>query len=205
MKSTHHAILYRADPVCSVELPFENDNSETDNFFTEKFGIDDARELIRKANNRPAESSYQLLIVRTNFITLEAQNALLKVLEEPPISTNFVFVLPPDHIVLPTLVSRLCEYSFASEDKEEDGSEVFHDFIKKDHKGRILAIEHAIKNKDTEWQRSVKIGLIQYIKHNATELTSSLRELEFVSRLLLTRGASNKMLFEHAALLLPVR
>lgn len=202
MNKTHHAILYRTDSTCSFELPQDNHNSEIDNFYTEKFGVDDARELIRKANNRPVEAEYLLLVVRTNFITLEAQNALLKVLEEPPLSTFFVFVIPYDLTVLPTLTSRFNSQSEREMNVEQSKNENFDAFVDQIYKDRLANIDQAIKNKDVEWQRSIKQGLIQFLKQQKNISHNSLQELEFVARLLLTRGASNKMLFEHVALIL---
>lgn len=205
MEITHHAILYRADSVCSLELPEESENTEVDNFFTEKFGVKDARELVRKASNRPYETTRQLLVIRTNFITLEAQNALLKVLEEPPSSTLFAFVLPYDFVVIPTLDSRFCNQTIVVSDKKIPINETFQAFVEQGYKERLVSIEQAAKKKDVVWQREIKQGLTQYLKQQTSNSLHSLRELEFVVRLLLTRGASNKMLLEHAAMILPIR
>ncbi len=50
--------------------------------------------------------SKKIFIIETNIITEEAQNALLKVFEEPTAGTHF-FILMPQDILLPTLRSRM--------------------------------------------------------------------------------------------------
>jgi len=76
--------------------------------------------------------------------------------------------------------------------------------LQEDYKGRLIAIEKSTKSKDTVWQRSIKNGLIEYLTTTKKKM-DSLSNLEYVSRTLLTRGASNKMLLEHAALMLKPR
>jgi hypothetical protein len=205
MIDDHHAILFRSDSVSSFELPPTDRSLEVDNFFSERFGIDDARELVRKANISPSQTNLQLLVVRTNFITLEAQNALLKMLEEPPISTQFIFIIPLDFVVLPTLNSRFSKQTSAEVPTNSSNNKAFQIFLGSGYQERIASIDQATKKQDVAWQRSVKQGLIQYLIKLPVALAPSLRELEYVSRLLLTRGASNKMLLEHAALIIPIR
>jgi len=198
-------MLYRADSVSSFELPKTDSTVEIDNLFTERFSVDDARELVRKANNRPSEANQQLLVVRTNFITLEAQNALLKVLEEPPQSTRFTFIVPCDFVVLPTLISRFSIQTSAENGLKAADNEAFQIFLAQRYKERLVSIDQSVKKQDVKWQRIIKQGLIQYVNKQSTICFDSIKELEYVTRLLLTRGASNKLLLEHAALTLPIR
>lgn len=172
-----------------------------DQYFV-KFGIEDARDLVLKAYGTPNTETTQCLVVRTDFITLEAQNALLKIVEEPPASTRFVFVLPNDFTILPTLASRFSGY-VADTKVEIQQNEIFDLFLKQNYKDRLQAIEQATKNKDINWQRAVKQGLISYLKQQKS--IKQLGQLEYIARMLLTRGASNKMLFDHLALLLAIR
>ena len=46
MKDGHHAILIRTDSVSSFELPPPDKSVEVDSFFSEKFGVDDAKPQI---------------------------------------------------------------------------------------------------------------------------------------------------------------
>ena len=204
MTVVHHATLIRADSVCLHKLTEIQPNTEVDDFYNVRFGIDDARDLVRKAHNRPVETEIQTLVVRTEFITLEAQNALLKVLEEPPQSTNLVFIVPSGFTILPTLASRFNEVLLDKSSTDTDLSEIFSKFLLQSYKDRLASIDQSAKKKDVEWQLAVKQGLVQYLRQKS-ETIDSLQSLEYVARTLLTRGASNKMLLEHVALTLPVR
>lgn len=201
MEVSHHATILRVDSPCAFALPAEySDSSQI--LCVDRFGIDDARELIHQAYQRPGEGEFQLLIVQTEFITNEAQNALLKVLEEPPISTKFLFVLPYDHFLLPTLASRFFELASGDEKEASRVNQDFRQFLSLAYGERITMIEQKTKKNDLDWQRSIKRGLADHL--TASKMYRQSAELEYVARLLLTRGASNKMLLEQAALTLSV-
>lgn len=72
-----------------------------------QFGVDDARELIERASTRPLAGQRRVFILAMPDMTAEAQNALLKTLEEPPADAVFFFVLPAPQMLLPTLRSRM--------------------------------------------------------------------------------------------------
>lgn len=197
MKKDHHAELVWSNSVEPVKVEIGEGESYEQTY--EKFGIDDARELVRRAHNRPLDSEFVTFVVRTNFITLEAQNALLKVLEEPPISTKFIFVLPSDFTVLPTLLSRFNVNDIVA--VEPASYDSFSNFAQSSVTERLAAIDKSAKGKDTDWQREIKNGLVNHIRSSNCD-DKSLSSLEYVARTLLTRGASNKMLLEQAALIL---
>lgn len=72
------------------------------------FSIDDSREVKAFAETRPVdESGKKIFVLLMTGITVEAQNALLKVLEEPPSYAHFFLILPSAHLLLPTVKSRL--------------------------------------------------------------------------------------------------
>lgn len=204
MTISHHATIVRSNSVQSTDMNQYSDSFDVVDQYIEKFGIDNARDLVNAAYSRPTEHKECLLIVRTNFITLEAQNALLKVLEEPPESTKFVFVLSPDFSLLSTLQSRFAVEEMCLSDETAVENEIFNTFFNAGYADRIAMIEKATKKKDLEWQQSIKQGLVSFIK-SSKESKVSLAEFEYIARTLLTRGASNKMLCEHLALTLNSR
>ena len=69
------------------------------------FGIDEARELSARATAR-ALTGRRVFIAITPSMTTEAQNALLKTLEEPAEGSLFFFIIPAPEALLPTLRSR---------------------------------------------------------------------------------------------------
>ena len=198
--TSHHAVLL------SVELPleFEYEHNPHLIYREPQFGIDLVRTLIVAAHRRPAgDADEQLIMVATEFITEEAQQALLKIIEEPPLSTKFLFVLPQGYSLLPTLESRFERQETAGRQIDQS---VFQAFLTAPVAERLSAIEEAAKKKDHVWQMAMKRGLLSYIQTARTNLSYDVvRELEYVGRLLLTRGASNKFLLEHLALTLPIR
>ena len=75
----------------------------------ETIGIAGVREVIRQGQFAPVQGKRKVcLIANAEALTLEAANALLKVLEEPP--RNLVFLLLATHTgdILPTILSRSC-------------------------------------------------------------------------------------------------
>ena len=70
------------------------------------FGIDEARELSEKAALKPVVADRRYFVLIVDAMTMEAQNALLKTLEEPPGNAAFFFVHPAPQPLLPTMRSR---------------------------------------------------------------------------------------------------
>lgn len=71
-------------------------------------GTDDIN-LILDFNSRRALGKNKVMIISTQTITIPAQNALLKIIEEPSLNTFFFFIIPSRSQMLPTLLSRFKE------------------------------------------------------------------------------------------------
>ncbi|MBZ7944708.1 DNA polymerase III subunit delta' [Campylobacter sp. RM10532] len=72
------------------------------------FLLDDAR-LVEK-ESYIAEVDEKIIILMAHNFRIEAQNFLLKLLEEPPKNIKFLIVVPSKNLLLPTIKSRLiCE------------------------------------------------------------------------------------------------
>src|SRR3989338_5908272 len=70
-------------------------------------GISLVREGIRRLHLLPIASQHNVLHVPdAEYLTIEAQNALLKTLEEPPFHTIIFLGLPDISTLLPTIISR---------------------------------------------------------------------------------------------------
>ncbi|MGZ5208421.1 MAG: DNA polymerase III subunit delta' [Sulfuricurvum sp.] len=74
-------------------------------FVCEDFKIEDAKEVIAEAYK--SEEKPKTLILGAKSFTIPAQNALLKILEEPPRNIVFVLMAPNKSTFLPTVRSRL--------------------------------------------------------------------------------------------------
>ncbi|MBI4978810.1 MAG: DNA polymerase III subunit gamma/tau [Spirochaetes bacterium] len=76
-------------------------------------GIDNIREIIESVRISPAAGRFKIYIIdEVHQITVEAFNALLKTLEEPPSHVVFILATTEAEKVLPTIRSRCQQYRF---------------------------------------------------------------------------------------------
>jgi DNA polymerase-3 subunit delta' len=81
-------------------------------------GISDVREAIKYVNEKPFSARNKFLIVNNaNTLTREAQNALLKTLEEPPSYTTIILLTKTLNDLLETVVSRCRKIQAVAEKK----------------------------------------------------------------------------------------
>ncbi len=83
-------------------------------------GVDLVRELKEFLGKKPFFSPYRLAIVNdAQFLTVEAQNALLKTAEESNDSARIILIARDVELLLPTLVSRFQKFYFSPLNGEE--------------------------------------------------------------------------------------
>ncbi len=76
-------------------------------------GIDDIRLLRDEANFTPAKAKYRVYIIdEVHMLTIEAFNALLKTLEEPPEHVKFILATTEVHKLPSTILSRCQRFDF---------------------------------------------------------------------------------------------
>ena len=76
-------------------------------------GIDDARDLIAGAGIAPARSAFKIYIIdEVHMLTVQAFNALLKTMEEPPAHVKFILCTTEPHKVPATIQSRCQRFDF---------------------------------------------------------------------------------------------
>ena len=72
-----------------------------------EIGIDDIRGLQRSANLPPYEGKCKVFIIdEAEYLSTEAANALLKILEEPPPRVVWLLLAAEEERLLPTVISR---------------------------------------------------------------------------------------------------
>lgn len=82
--------------------------------------IDSIRDIIDKAYLSPYSGRYKIFILlEAHRMTEEAQNAFLKVLEEPSQTTIFILITPKPDNLLPTILSRLYPIRFTPLGEDE--------------------------------------------------------------------------------------
>lgn len=75
--------------------------------------VDDARDIREKVAYSPVSGGWKVYIIdECHMLSTAANNALLKVLEEPPAHVVFVFATTEPHKVLQTLLDRCQRYEF---------------------------------------------------------------------------------------------
>ena len=74
-------------------------------FFAEDFLLENAKEVAAEAYI--AESEPKLLVLGAKNFRVEAQNSLLKIIEEPPKNIFFIIAATSKNMLLPTVRSRL--------------------------------------------------------------------------------------------------
>ncbi len=165
---------------------------------SERMSIDEVRTLVYETHLRPVARSYRVFIITTNDILPPAQNALLKLFEEPNDTTVFYLIIPREDILLPTLRSRMQIY--AQETNTGHEMAPFTTFKKAGYAKRLALIAEKLQEEDTSWVTELVRGL----EHHAhtTRNTELMRDtLRLISRIT-EPGSSKKMLLEHVALTL---
>ena len=76
-------------------------------------GIDEIRELRENIKFMPVSGSYKVIIIdEVHMLTVQAFNALLKTLEEPPKHVKFILATTDVHKVPQTIISRCQRFDF---------------------------------------------------------------------------------------------
>lgn len=118
--------------------------------FEKAVGIADVREIQRKIYLSPLKGDFKgVLLDATPGITLEAQNALLKTLEEPPESTLIIVQVLNSDEILPTILSRCKVIELSSKKEYSDISKFIAILNSKDEVGERLKLAQDL-SKDKE-------------------------------------------------------
>ncbi|MEK7118379.1 MAG: hypothetical protein AAB869_02105 [Patescibacteria group bacterium] len=128
------------------------DNPDFHEYIFDTLLLDDANKLRREQSFFGADGAKKIFIVAFNTIGHEAQNALLKTLEEPTGETHFFFVVRTREVFLPTILSRVQVIEFESPvpslqfPEKNDGEEFLGATIPE----RLKMIEPIVKAKAEE-------------------------------------------------------
>jgi DNA polymerase III delta prime subunit len=115
-ETMHHAFVVEGDshktrPVLFdfLKKEFGMDAGHNDLILLDRgdFGIENVQEIIDVNSRKPTMGMYKVIVIKLHSISHQAQNAMLKTLEEPRPGT-FIFVLTDTSaIFLPTILSRV--------------------------------------------------------------------------------------------------
>ena len=122
---------------CKSCIEFDSNNNP-DFFLIEPDGnsikIDQIRKMQKSVLEKPIESSKKVYIIdNCHLMTKEAQNCMLKTLEEPQEYIVIILISSNENSILPTVKSRCTKIYF----KELDDSEIFK-YIGNNYEGTLL-------------------------------------------------------------------
>ncbi len=200
----HHAICYVHELQARRDLAryFEASDPDVHILKYDELGIGDARELTRRSSLTPLSAVEHVFVVTCNGLSHEAQNALLKLFEEPPQKTQFYLIVPKKGLLLPTLQSRLMIVEETAETRENTEDTNYHHFKSASYGERIELVAQITKANDSDHIEALLLGA----EREATLLNTEpeLKRIVLMVRDSMSRrGASKKMLLELLALHLP--
>lgn len=177
------------------------------------FSVADARRLTMLAAQSPVAGDVRCLIVAAGRLFHEAQNALLKLFEEPPEGTTLILVVPTEGILLPTLRSRLIALPLREAREQDDAAAVFLAAGKEAREKQVAKlVARSRSDKDAEKQAarleavSLVAGIMMRLRAQETHESGShaaLADLTRLAPLLHDRSAPLKLIFEHLLLVIP--
>lgn len=181
----------------------------------ESFTINDSKEIKEWHNRMGVSGGKKVCILATEYINREAEQALLKMIEEPAINSHFFIIVPDSSLLLDTILSRT---HLIKIDKENNSqlNKIVVNFMGLSPKDRINNIAEIIKeNKDEENSGKLRSYATYFInelesifykkfKKNINDENNKfiLEELQKSRGYLSTPGASVKMILEHIALII---
>lgn len=204
----HHALLYIDAPhtcsACVAKLQAELGIAPIDTrvYEEDKFPIESARELIRVVGTTPLGGEKTLTVIAAEHIGHHAQNALLKITEEPPAHAYVVLLIPSEDMLLPTLRSRFVR---VDEDSTKGEQTLAKDFLKSSTTERQKITEKIVKDKDTFAAKKLIRDLeVVYASFKDKEkYIDEIQDLMACRQYVEQNGASIKFMLEHLALTLP--
>lgn len=198
---THHAYVYEGSLGAFEELKASLSPYLAQKF--DRFGVDDARELIARAALKPVGQA--VFLVAFSSTTSEAQQALLKLLEEPQSGVSFVFLVPYGTL-LPTVRSRMMAWE-KTDEYTQTSSRPALSFLRAAQKERSDMIAALLKDEEglRERVRDLLDALEQELSKDMKDVSvrEGLQDIAKVRDYLRDRSPSLKMLLEHLALSLP--
>ena len=148
---------------CKSCLEFESSNHPDFLILDAENGtikIEQIRKLISKAIEKPIISQKKVYIINdADYMTKEAQNCLLKTLEEPPEYLEILLIVQNESQILTTIKSRCTKITF-----KQIEDDVLKDYLEKEHSFENLS-SGRLKSFERKYRTSIKMerkrGIIQ--------------------------------------------
>ena len=186
--------------------------------------VEEARRITEVAAGAPFVDEHKVVIISASRAYHEAQNALLKLFEEPPVGTYLFLIMPSLGGLLPTLRSRvqiLNPYLDVRRPTSDVGRRTSYmpaeEFMKANKEKRSAMIKKLTSGKDEEEKRENReealaiVNGIEAVAYEAMKnngyrrsvITALLSDIAVLRGHLHDRSAPVKMILEHLSLVIP--
>ncbi|MDE2021691.1 MAG: hypothetical protein KGI71_02085 [Patescibacteria group bacterium] len=180
------------------------------------FSVEDARRVSEIAAGTALASEHRVIIIAADSMYYEAQNALLKLFEEPPEGMHLFLILPTAGGLLPTLISRVAVLASNERPTKSSISEKAMEFLKAKGEKRSALIKKLANGKDDQNRRESRDEAIQIVNgieavaYEALQARSDdrgivalLSDIAVLRGYLHDRSAPVRMILEHLSLVTP--
>ncbi len=185
------------------------------------FSVEDARRVGEVAMQGPIAGAHKAIIIAASRAYREAQNALLKLFEEPPVGTYLFLILPSLGGLLPTLRSRIHILAVPNVGHPMSYiSDTAHEFLKAGREERSALAKKLASGKDEDERREHRdeaIAMVNGIEaavyaeakpwgrasKASPQKIALLEEIQLLRGYLYDRSAPVRMILEHLAIVTP--
>lgn len=173
----------RESPTAKVENPLNKQGN---------ISTQECEEIIHQMSLKPYESDFKILIMWMPEFLGKDGNRLLKLIEEPPAGTVFIFVAEDDSQILPTILSRtllvkipLPEDSevadFLSRQEQFDSGSYAHSMASV-AEGNLREALRLASSKDESWERTIRDWLNLVVKNNVDLQSKWIEQINLLGR-----------------------
>lgn len=169
-------------------------------------GIDEAREIKELAGRQAVTDGKKVFVISARALTREAQNALLKILEEPTPDTLFFLIVPTVELLLSTLRSRVVLLRGTAFSPDTSSARAF---LSASVPVRLKKVQQLLKTMEEgeDGRETIRLFFDQLERASAAgnkaARAAELSEILEVKKYSRDRAPSFKLLLEHVALVLP--
>jgi hypothetical protein len=147
----------------------------------DNFKIEDAFSLRSFGNEKSVlENNKKIIVLCINRFTIDAQNVLLKLFEEPILGTHFFIITPDTDSLFKTFVSRF--YLIKDKNKSEESIKQAEKFLAMGLQDRLDFIKNDLLEKEEKVSKESEDenSEVNKIESNQTRALRFLNNLEFV-------------------------
>ena len=174
-------------------------------------GVEEGRELSTRESRRPVKFPAKVFVLEIDSITTEAQNSLLKTLEEPSSDTYFFLVVKQAGVFLPTILSRCQIIVLTQTDFPGDLKDLAIKFLQSDMADRFNIVKDLLKTQEDKpgYVLDFLNCLQKVFWEKGANKTDNLwqKSAEAISSNIImasARGSSPRLILEHLSAVLPI-